>query len=124
MVSRNGKVSFQLFQYTVCQRRLKKTTVYSTISKTNFWPYLKETLTLHQNFPNSFNPITTLRYDLPKESNVKLAIYNMLGTEVATLVNSNQKAGFKSVHWDATDSMGRPVSAGEFVQTKKMVLLK
>ena len=57
----------------------------------------------------------------------------MLGREVAQLVNTTQQAGFKSIQWDATDSMGRPVSAGvyfykiqagEFVQTKKMVLLK
>jgi hypothetical protein len=57
----------------------------------------------------------------------------MLGNEVAILVNISQKTGFKSVQWDATDSMGRPVSAGvylyqiqagEFVQTRKMVLLK
>jgi flagellar hook assembly protein FlgD len=57
----------------------------------------------------------------------------MLGREIIQLVNTNQKAGFRSVQWDATDSMGRPVSAGvylyqikagEFVQTRKMVLLK
>jgi hypothetical protein len=91
------------------------------------------TFSLHQNFPNPFNPITTLSYDLPKDSDVRLAIFDMLGNEVATLVNTNQQAGFRSVQWNATDSMGRPVSAGvylyqiqagEFVQTKKMVLLK
>jgi len=91
------------------------------------------TFTLHQNFPNPFNPITTLRYDLPKDNFVMLTVYDMLGREIAQLVNSNQQAGFKSVQWDATDSMGRPVSAGvylyqiqagEYVQTKKMVLLK
>jgi hypothetical protein len=57
----------------------------------------------------------------------------MLGREITQLMNTSQKAGFKSVQWDATDAMGRPVSAGvylyqikagEFVQTKKMVLLK
>ncbi len=94
---------------------------------------IPSTFTLHQNFPNPFNPITTLSYDLPKDNDVKLAIFDMRGNKVATLVSSNQQAGFKSVQWDATDSMGRPVSAGvylyqisagEFVQTKKMVLLK
>jgi len=91
------------------------------------------TFTLHQNFPNPFNPITTLRYDLPSNSLVTLSIYDMLGREVAQLVNIAQQAGFKSVQWDGSDSMGKPVSAGvylyqiqagEFVQTKKMVLLK
>ena len=89
--------------------------------------------TLHQNFPNPFNPITTLRYDLPEDNFVMLTVYDMLGRTVVQLVNTAQEAGFKSVQWDATDSMGRPVSAGvylyqiqagEFVQTKKMVLLK
>jgi hypothetical protein len=96
-------------------------------------PIIPVIFALHQNFPNPFNPITTLNYGLPKDSDVRLTIFDMLGHEVTTLVHSNQKAGFKSVQWDATDSMGRPVSAGvyiyqieagEFVQTKKMVLLK
>ena len=94
---------------------------------------IPSTFTLYQNFPNPFNPITTLKYDLPSDAFVTLSIYDMLGREVTQLVNTSQKSGFKSVHWDAKDSMGRPVSAGvylyqiqagEFVQTKKMVLLK
>jgi hypothetical protein len=89
--------------------------------------------TLHQNFPNPFNPITTLRYDLPEDSFVMLTIYDMLGREVTQLINTSQQAGFKSIKWDAKDSMGRELSAGvylyqiqagEFVQTKKMLLLK
>jgi hypothetical protein len=91
------------------------------------------TFTLHQNFPNPFNPVTTLRYDLPSDDYVTLTVFDMLGREVIQLVSATQGAGFKSVQWDATDSMGRPVSggvylyqirAGEFVQTKKMVVLK
>ena len=94
---------------------------------------IPEVFALYQNFPNPFNPITTLSYDLPKDSDVRLAIFDMLGDEVATLVNSHQQAGFKSVQWDGTGSMGRAVSAGvylyrieagEFVETKKMLLLK
>jgi len=88
---------------------------------------------LHQNYPNPFNPITTLRYDLPEQANVNIIIYDMLGRQVRTLINQTQDAGFKSVLWDATNDFGKPVSAGvylykiqagEFVQTKKMVLLK
>ena len=91
------------------------------------------TFALHQNYPNPFNPITTLRYDLPSDAFVTLTIYDMLGKEITQLVNTTQQPGFKSVQWDATDSMGRPVSAGVYlykiraaglVQTKKMVLLK
>ena len=88
---------------------------------------------LHQNYPNPFNPLTTLRYDLSEQSLVNIIIYDMLGREVKTLVNTTQDAGFKSVIWNATNDYGKPVSAGvylyqiqagEFVQTNKMVLLK
>ena len=90
-------------------------------------------ISLNQNFPNPFNPITTLRYDLPEQGFVTITIYDMLGREIRSLVSTAQEAGFKSVIWDATNDYGKPVSAGvylyqiqagEFVQTKKMVLLK
>tara|TARA_Y100000588_G_scaffold395259_1_gene521977 strand:+ start:5959 stop:20802 length:14844 start_codon:yes stop_codon:yes gene_type:complete len=96
-------------------------------------PVIPTTFALHQNFPNPFNPVTTLRYDLPSDALVTLTIYDMLGKEITQLVNTTQQVGFKSVQWDATDNTGRAVSAGvylyqieagEFVQTKKMVLLK
>ena len=89
--------------------------------------------TLHQNYPNPFNPITSLRYDLPAQAQVTLIIYDLMGREVTQLVNTVQEAGYRSVKWNATDMHGKPVSAGvylyqiragEFVQTKKMVLLK
>tara|TARA_B100000315_G_scaffold168186_1_gene156728 strand:- start:12 stop:917 length:906 start_codon:yes stop_codon:yes gene_type:complete len=88
---------------------------------------------LFPNYPNPFNPLTTLRYDLPENAMVNITIYDMLGREIKTLVNATQDAGFKSVQWDATNDYGKPVSAGiylyqiqagEFVQTKKMVFLK
>ena len=94
---------------------------------------LPETFTLYQNYPNPFNPITTLRYDLPEQAYVTLTIYDMLGREITRLVSTTQEAGFRLVQWRGTDNMGRAVSAGvylyqiragEFVQTKKMVLLK
>ena len=88
---------------------------------------------LYQNYPNPFNPITTLHYDLPENSYVNVTVYDMLGRAVKTLVNSTQDAGFKSVVWNAANDYGNPVSAGvylyqiragDFVQTRKMVLLK
>jgi hypothetical protein len=94
---------------------------------------LPDKFALHQNYPNPFNPITTLRYDLPENGHVNIIIYDMLGRRVKSLVNQTQDAGFKSVLWNATNDYGKPVSAGiylyqihtgEFVQTKKMVLLK
>ena len=88
---------------------------------------------IHQNYPNPFNPVTTLRYDLPENGLVTITIYDMLGKEVKTLINQTQDAGYKSVIWDATNNYGKPVSAGiylyqiqagEYISTKKMVLLK
>jgi len=88
---------------------------------------------LHQNYPNPFNPVTQIRYDLPEDSYVSITIYDIMGRTVRTMVNSLQNAGYKSVRWNATNDLGEPVSAGmyiftiqagEFRQTKKMVLLK
>ena len=88
---------------------------------------------MHNDYPNPFNPITTLRYDLPENSLVTITIYDMLGRVVSNLVSSQQNAGYKSIQWNATNNQGQPVSAGlylysieagEFRQTKKMVLLK
>ena len=92
-----------------------------------------ETFRLHQNYPNPFNPVTTLRYDLPEDGLVNITIYDMLGNVVNNLVNANQSSGYKSVQWNATNNQGQPVSAGvylysieagEYRQTKKMILLK
>jgi len=94
---------------------------------------MPEKFTIHQNYPNPFNPVTTLRYDLPENGNVNITIYDMLGRQVKTLINQNQDAGYRSVVWNATNNYGEPVSAGiylyqiqagEYMQTKKMVLLK
>ena len=101
----------------------------STINKV----IIPEAFALHQNYPNPFNPITSIRYDLPVDGLVNITVYDMMGRMVKTLVNSSQTAGFKSVQWNATNDRNEPVSAGlylytiqagEFRQTKKMVLLK
>ena len=92
-----------------------------------------ETFSLHQNYPNPFNPITTLRYDLPEDAMVNITIYDMMGRQVKTLINDEQTAGYRSLQWNATNDAGSPISAGmylymiqagEFRQTKKMILLK
>ena len=92
-----------------------------------------ERLRIYNAYPNPFNPITSLRYDLPEEGLVNITIYDMMGRIVKTLVNGSQTAGFKSIQWNATNDRNEPVSAGlylytiqagKFRQTKKMVLLK
>ena len=90
-------------------------------------------MVLYPAFPNPFNPVTTLRYNLPEDGMVNITIYDMMGRIVRTLENSKQAAGFKSIQWNATNDVGQTVSAGlylytihsrDFSQTKKMILLK
>lgn len=84
--------------------------------------------TLGQNFPNPFNPITTIRYSLPTTSNVRLTIYNMLGQVMSKLVNEQQSAGWKEVQWDATGVASGlffyKLQAGNFVEVKKMLVVR
>jgi hypothetical protein len=88
---------------------------------------------VHQNYPNPFNPVTTLRYALPVRGEVEVAVFNVLGQRVATLVCKTESAGEHTVVWNSTDDKGRPVAsgvyfyrvrAGDEVQSRKMVLLK
>ena len=96
-------------------------------------PIFSPSFSMFPAHPNPFNPITTLRYDLPTDAFVTIGVYDMLGKKIVQLVNTTQWAGSNSVRWDATDSMGKTVGAGvylyqvqagEFVETRKMVLLK
>lgn len=83
---------------------------------------------LEQNYPNPFNPTTNIKFNLPEASDVKLVVYNMLGQQVGTLVNSNLPAGSHQVMFDARSlASGMYVyrmEAGNFVSTQKMMLLK
>lgn len=76
---------------------------------------LPKQFALHQNFPNPFNPATTIRYDLPKPAQVNLTIYNILGQKVRTLVNAFETAGYKSVVWDGKNEFGHPVGSGVYI---------
>jgi hypothetical protein len=88
---------------------------------------------LHENYPNPFNPSTTLRFDLPEVSDATVTIYNMLGQRVRTFNMNDTPAGYHSIKWNATNDYGEQVGAGvylyqlrakQFVKTRKMVLLK
>ena len=83
---------------------------------------------LSQNHPNPFNPVTTISYSLPRSGDVTLIIYNLLGEEIARLVDGFQQAGEHTTVWNASNvSSGiyfYRLRAGDFTQTKKMVLLK
>lgn len=83
---------------------------------------------LSQNYPNPFNPGTLIKYQLPANSQVTIKVYNILGDEVATIVNEEKPAGSYEIKFDASQlSSGvyfYKLQAGSFVETKKMILLK
>jgi len=83
---------------------------------------------LLQNYPNPFNPVTTISYELPKQSFVQLSIYNMKGQLIETLVNKNQNTGYYTIQWDAANvSSGiylYKLISGNHIFTRKMVVLK
>jgi photosystem II stability/assembly factor-like uncharacterized protein len=83
---------------------------------------------LEQNYPNPFNPITTIEFDLPKSSEVSLKIFNILGEEVTTLVSDRLSAGSYSYEWDASNLASGVylyrLQAGDYIQTRKMVLMR
>ena len=94
---------------------------------------LPQTFELYQNFPNPFNPYTTIRFALPEAEHVTLEVYNLLGQRVISLVNEQMAAGTHTVVWNGIDAGGRQVatgvyfyriSAGEYNDVKKMILIK
>ena len=106
----NDRIEFEPFTVTVAKEALP--TVFA----------------LNQNYPNPFNPTTTIGFELPKASQVKLSIYNVLGQEVAVLVDRHMEAGRQSIEWDASVKASGlyfyRIQAGDFTETKKMMMLK
>jgi len=91
-------------------------------------PSLPNHFSLSQNYPNPFNPITQIRYALPRDCWVRLEIYNILGQRVAKLLDERQRAGYKTARWDASGVASGVyiyrIQAGDFAQTRRMILLK
>jgi hypothetical protein len=83
---------------------------------------------LEQNYPNPFNPTTIIRYALPARTYVTLSVFNALGQQVGTLVNDTQEAGYHEVRFDgrslATGVYFYRLQTGDFIQTRKMLLLE
>jgi hypothetical protein len=94
---------------------------------------LPEVFALHNNYPNPFNPITNIRYDIPEVSDVRIDIYNINGQRVRTLVSREHQPGRYKIQWNAVNDSGSPVASGmyiykihakEFVSVKKLLLMK
>ncbi len=94
---------------------------------------LPQKFELGQNMPNPFNPNTVIVFAVPRPTEIRVEVFNVLGQKVKTLANEFSKAGYKRVEWDGTDDNGSSVAsgvylyrltAGDFSETKKMLLLK
>jgi hypothetical protein len=83
---------------------------------------------LLSNYPNPFNTSTVISYELPTDTHVKLEVYNIAGQKMATLVESKQQAGCRTVAWDASAASSGlylyKLTAGDFAETKRMMLIK
>ena len=88
---------------------------------------------LLQNYPNPFNPVTSINYQLASDARVTLTVYDIMGQKIRTVVNEDQSAGFRSIVWNGKDNYNNPVSsgvyfyrlhAGNYIQTRKMILMR
>jgi len=96
-------------------------------------PNIPKEFTLYQNYPNPFNPVTSIGYDLPRDTNVKITVFDMMGRLVNTLIDGQKTAGHGVTRWDGTNNKGQAVGTGSYIyimesgqvkRTKKMILIK
>jgi len=148
--SESGDVIFQVYHeetdeilYVPVQERYNANDVVGTLTE----PYVIDARTLAigdpgyvpvvfslaQNYPNPFNPVTKIGYGIAEDAVVTISVYNLIGERVATLVNENKNPGYYFTNWDSKNDMGMPVSAGmyiyqiragEYVKSRKLILLK
>ncbi len=107
---------------------LLKTNTAGTVGLGNNNLVLPVTYKLNQNYPNPFNPVTTITYEIPRNTFVKLKIYNILGREVVSLVNNIKEAGFHKIRWNASAYPSGIyfclLSADKYIEARKLVLIK
>ncbi|MGD8781542.1 MAG: choice-of-anchor Q domain-containing protein [Ignavibacteria bacterium] len=121
----------QTFQYRLKQIDFDGSYEYSNTIEISLMKSLPNEVVLNQNYPNPFNPATVISYVIPsrvEESNIRLTIYDMLGNEIATLVNKKQSAGSYSYNFDGADLASGTyiykLVTDNFTEVKKMILLK
>lgn len=125
---REGEVGYYTYTAELVHARINGREFGQPVSVEDHLSQAPRAYHLEQNFPNPWNPSTTIRYSLLQRSGVSLAVYNTLGQQVATLVKEEQEAGFHEVKFDASGlSSGvyfYQIQAGSFFDTKKLLLLR
>lgn len=115
---------------TILNISLKQIEVFADDSKSSMIP---AGYSMDQNYPNPFNSQTEIGYSIPRDSKVRIEVYNVLGQKLINLVDGYKEAGYHRVSWNGKDSNGRPVSsgiyfyrmkAGDFVRANKMILIR
>lgn len=142
LIASRGSAAGSSYEYHDTSIRPNRTYWYKLVEVTpegeesQFGPYsvtFKVTNTLEQNVPNPFNPATTIKYSIAQDADVSLAVYDVSGRRVRTLVDKHQRADVYKMAWDGLNDQGGRVAsgvyfyklvAGQYVQTRKMVLLK
>jgi hypothetical protein len=136
-----GKTEYSLIDNNVESGRVyfyKLSAVSNNGLSTEFEPIeievkLPRNFALYPNYPNPFNPVTTIKFELPKQERAQLRVYNILGQLVKEVFDEKKKAGYHVVRWDGRDNYGRPVSsgmyiyrlrAGDFIKARKMILIR
>ena len=141
----NGKIAYLIFEKMSTQKspiELQFTRAIANDTELKDLPILildrnlanvPKQFKLFQNYPNPFNAETVIKYQLPRDAHVKLAIYNSLGQKIKTLADKNQNAGIYSISWNGKNDDGRMIvsgiylvrfEAGSFTENRKLILLK
>jgi hypothetical protein len=119
---------WRIYSYNIIGNSPYSNVVSTLITSIDPEASIPDDYSLSQNYPNPFNPTTKINFDIPKQSYVKLVIYDLLGMEVSTLVNSQLNPGRYSAEWNGSDLASGmyfyKIEAGSFSQIKKMVLIK
>ena len=122
---RSGGIHNPKFAVELLQTSLSELKNAVGVEKTDILP---KTYSLEQNYPNPFNPTTTIKFSIPKASNVKVTVFDAIGREVAVLVNEQLNAGSYDVDWNAGSITSGiylyRIESGDFTSVKKMILLK
>ena len=142
LIAAHGGLAGASYEYRDTGIRPNRTYWYKLVEVTPegegslFGPYsvsFKVTNSLEQNVPNPFNPVTTIKYSIAQDTDVRLVVYDVSGRRVRTLVDDHQRADVYKINWDGINDQGQRVAsgmyfyklaAGKFMQTKKMMLLK